>query len=103
MLSVKLVGTNKMSKKEFPEPKPRTIFQNATYLTAGIILLILGIHGFATKNTIMIFGDQSKASQYYGFAFAYLVLGALCSFSAFLDIKSYKANKALYESQTENQ
>lgn len=90
-----------MAKKETLEPKPRTIAQNTTYMIVGLSLVVLGIHGFVTKNTLMIFGDQSKASQYYGFAFAYLALGALCTFSAYLDFKNYKSNQALYNQKSE--
>ncbi|PCJ52035.1 MAG: hypothetical protein COA79_24985 [Planctomycetota bacterium] len=76
--------------KILPEPKPRSQRQNYTSMFISIALLILGIHGFITRDTIMIFGNQGEASHNYGFATAYAILGIFGIISATQDIKLFK-------------
>ena len=80
----------KIKGKVLPEPKPRTQRQNYTNLIISAILLILGIHGFITQDTVMIFGDIGNLSHNIGFATLYSLLGIFGIISAVKDINIFK-------------
>jgi len=83
----------KSEKEPFPEPKWRNLRHIILYFITYVGLTFLGIHGFLTEETIMIFGNQENQTHLYGFAFVYLILGVHGLISIYFDWKTYKERK----------